>query len=75
MKSSEQRCIVAYLDGLPPSLHYGDPRQAKVNALRERDPHRPCPQRGRDTSPCRGGRRGLSALMPSILDKAFKDEL
>jgi hypothetical protein len=28
-----QRRIVAYLDGLPPSLCYGDLRQAKVNAL------------------------------------------
>ena len=28
--------IVAYLDGLPPSLRFGDAsRQAKVNALRE----------------------------------------
>jgi hypothetical protein len=30
-----QRRIVAYLDGLPPSLRFGDLRQAKVNALRE----------------------------------------
>ena len=32
----ERRHIVAYLDGLPPSLCFGDAsRQAKVNALRE----------------------------------------
>ena len=30
---NEQRRIVAYLDGLPPALRFGD-RQAKVNALR-----------------------------------------
>ena len=30
--------IVAYLDGLSPSLRYGDLRQAKVNALRK--PHK-----------------------------------
>jgi len=29
----EQRRIVAYLDGLPPSLRFGDLRQAKVNAF------------------------------------------
>jgi hypothetical protein len=29
----EQRRIVAYLDGLPPSLRFGDLQQAKVNAL------------------------------------------
>ena len=32
---NEQRRIVAYLDGLPPALRYGDLRQAKVNVLRE----------------------------------------
>ena len=32
---NEQRRIVAYLDGLPPSLRYGDLRQAKVNVLRD----------------------------------------
>jgi type I restriction enzyme, S subunit len=47
---SEQRRIVAYLDGL----------QAKVNALRELQY-----ESGKE----------LSALMPSILDKAFKGEL
>ena len=47
---SEQRRIVAYLDGL----------QAKVNALR-------AAQAETD--------KELSALMPSILDKAFKGEL
>jgi hypothetical protein len=30
-----------FLDGLPPSLHLGDLRQAKVNALQEKDLH--CP--------------------------------
>ncbi len=30
---NEQRHIVAYLDGLPPSLCFGDLRQTKVNAL------------------------------------------
>ena len=52
--------IVAYLDGLPPLLRYGDLRQVKVNALR-------------------GVRSAsgeeLSALMPSVLDRAFKGEL
>jgi len=61
MKSDdEQRRIVAYLDGLPPALRFGDLRQAKVNVLRELQ--------------VRGGDE-LSALMPSILDKAFKGEL
>ncbi len=32
---NEQRRIVAYLDGLPPTLRYGDLRQAKVNEMRE----------------------------------------
>jgi hypothetical protein len=31
----EQRRIVAHLHGLPPSLRFGDLRQAKVNALRK----------------------------------------
>jgi type I restriction enzyme S subunit len=53
----QQRCIVAYLDGLSPS---GDMRQAKVNALQELQS---------------AGGEELSALMPSILDKAFKGEL
>jgi len=56
----EQRRIVAYLDGLPPSLRFGDLRQAKVNTLRE--------------SQSRSGEE-LSALMPSVLDRAFKGEL
>ena len=56
----EQQRIVAYLDGLPPSLHFGDLRQAKVNALRELQ--------------SASGEK-LSALVPSILDKAFKGEL
>jgi hypothetical protein len=33
--TSAHCCLVAYLDGLPPSLRFGDLRQAKVNALRE----------------------------------------
>jgi hypothetical protein len=53
----ERRCIVAYLDGLPP---IGDLRQAKVNALQELQS---------------ASGEELSALMPSILDKAFKGEL
>jgi hypothetical protein len=53
----EQRRIVADLDGLYPGGHL---RQAKVNALRERQ----------STSG-----EELSALLPSILDKAFKGEL
>ena len=56
----EQRCIVACLDGLPPSLRFGDLRQAKVNTLRELQ--------------VKGGEE-LSALMPSVLDRAFKGEL
>jgi hypothetical protein len=58
---SEARRIVAYLDGLPPSLRFGDAsRQGKVNALRELQ--------------VKGGEE-LSALMPSVLDRAFKGEL
>jgi len=34
----EQRRIVAYLDGLPPALRFGDLRQAKVDAVR--GPHK-----------------------------------
>ena len=61
MKSlDERRRIVTYLDGLPPSLRYGDLRQAKVDALR-----------GLQSA----GGEELSALMASILDKAFKGEL
>ena len=37
----EQWRVVAYLDGLPPFVVLRD-RQAKVNALREYYPHRPC---------------------------------
>jgi hypothetical protein len=60
---SEQRHIVAHLERLP---SIGDLRQAKVNAL---------------PALCSSGRlqsgsgEELSALMPSILDKAFKGEL
>jgi len=55
----EQRRIVAYLDGLPPSLRFGD-RQAKVNALRELQSQ---------------SQEELDALLPSVLDRAFKGEL
>ena len=56
---NEQRRIVAYLDGLPPSLRYGD-RQAKVNALK-----------GLQSQ----SQEELDALLPSVLDRAFKGEL
>ena len=61
----EQRRIVAYLDGLPPSLRYGDLRQAKVNAL-------PAHALGRLQSQ---SQEELDALLPSVLDRAFKGEL
>ncbi|MBM3124971.1 MAG: hypothetical protein FJZ87_07820 [Chloroflexi bacterium] len=57
---NEQRRIVAYLDGLPPSLRFGDLRQAKVNALRELQSQ---------------SQEELDALLPSVLDRAFKGEL
>jgi type I restriction enzyme, S subunit len=57
LEFNQQRCIVAYLDGLPAS---GDLRQAKVNVLRELQS---------------ASGQELSALMPSILDKAFRGEL
>jgi len=72
------RCIVAYLDGLPPSLcspalhgtqcgaSVGDLRQAKVNALRE--PHKGVILQSRSGEE-------LDALMASVLDRAFKGEL
>ncbi|HRJ56893.1 MAG TPA: hypothetical protein PLV64_11445 [Anaerolineales bacterium] len=61
MKSlDEQRRIVAYLDGLPPTLRYGDLRQAKVNELR-----------GVQSQ----SQEELDALLPSMLDRAFKGEL
>jgi hypothetical protein len=57
----EQRRIVACLDGL----------QAKVNAQRELQS-----ASGEELSPSlRFGDGSQSALMPSILDKAFKGEL
>jgi restriction endonuclease S subunit len=66
----EQQRIVAYLDGL----------QAKVNALRERwlrrKQSKPQSVSGEELSPSlRYGDGSQSALMPSILDKAFKGEL
>ncbi|HRJ56895.1 MAG TPA: hypothetical protein PLV64_11455 [Anaerolineales bacterium] len=57
---NEQRRIVAYLDGLPPSLRFGDLRQAKVNILR-----------GLQSQ----SQEELEALLPSMLDRAFKGEL
>jgi len=53
---SEQRRIVAYLDGL----------QAKVNVLRELQSHK---------GMISASREELSALLPSVLDRAFKGEL
>jgi hypothetical protein len=72
MKSNdEQRRIVAYLDGLPPSLRFGDLRQAKVNALRGLQV-----KSGEELSPpVHFGDGSQSALMPSVLDRAFKGEL
>ena len=35
IRGNEQQRIVNYLDGLPPTLRFGDLRQVKVNALRE----------------------------------------
>ena len=71
--------IVVYLDGLYPVGHAS--RQAKVNALRE-DPHRPSCSAGGLPPPAAGlrsvpeakrsGRQEGVALMPSILDKAFR---
>lgn len=60
--SDEQRRIVAYLDGLPP---VGD-RQAKVNALRE--PHKGVILQSQS-------KEELNALLPSVLDRAFRGEL
>ena len=60
----EQRRIVAHLDDLYP---YGHLRQAKVNALWELQS-----TSGEELRPFFGP---LRALMPSILDKAFKGEL
>jgi len=68
----EQWRIVAYLDGLPPSLRFGDLRQAKVNAF-------PLAALGDDVWELQsaGGEelRRSRTLMPGILDKAFKGEL
>jgi|GEM_PF-927164 len=58
------RRIVAYLDGLPPTLRFGD-RQAKVNALWELQS-----AGGEELRPFVG-----RTLMASILDKAFMGEL
>jgi hypothetical protein len=56
--------IVAYLDGWYPGGHL---RQAKVNALRELQS-----ASGEALRPFFGP---LRALMPSVLDRAFKREL
>jgi hypothetical protein len=61
----EQRCIVAYRDGLYPDGHL---RQAKVSELRELQ----SPEG--DASQSASGEE-LSTLMASVLDKAFKGEL
>ncbi len=59
--------IVAFLDGL----------QAKVNALRELQSHKGMiSASGEELSPSfHFGDVSQSALMPSVLDKAFKGEL
>lgn len=63
IRHDEQHHIVAYLDGLYPGGHL---RQAKVNAL---------------PALCLSGRlqsqtqEELDALLPSVLDRAFKGEL
>ena len=63
--NSKQRRIVAYLDGLPPSLRFGDLRRAKVNALPARAFGRLQAQTQEE----------LGALLPSVLDRAFKGVL
>jgi hypothetical protein len=61
--SKADKSIVAYLDGLPPSLRYGELRQTKVNALRELQ------------STSGEELRRSRTLMASVLDRAFKGEL
>jgi hypothetical protein len=70
----EQRRIVTYLDGLYPG---GDLRRAKVNALRELHSPTLCfgdaaQSASREELSHRDATQ--SALMPSIPDKALKDE-
>ena len=52
-------------------------RMAKVNALRECDPHRPAKSE-RDTFPCRGRREGVGvradAIRAATVGRAFKGE-
>jgi hypothetical protein len=60
----EQGRIVAYPDGL----------QAKVNALRGKTPTVSTREAGQATSPFRGRQEGV-ALIPSVLDRAFKGGL
>jgi hypothetical protein len=61
MSEIKYKCINrSDLKGLPPSLRFWDHRQAKVNALRELQS---------------AGGEELSALIPSVLDRAFKGEL
>jgi len=65
----EQRRIVAYLDGLPPALRFGDLRQAKVDAVR--GPHKGVILQSQS-------QEELDALLPSVLRPqggAFKGEL
>lgn len=65
-----QRRIVAYLDGLYPSLRFGDLRQAKVNALPAHAPGRLQSTGGEELRQFFG-----RTLMSSVLDRAFKGEL
>jgi type I site-specific restriction endonuclease len=69
----EPRRMVDYRDDLPPSLCFGDLRQAKVSALPAlRASGRLQSANGEELSHRDATQ---SALMPSILDKAFKGEL
>jgi len=66
---NEQRRIVAYLDGLPPSLRFGDLRQAKVNVF-------PLTAFGDDVRELQSqSQEELDALLPSMLDRVFRREL
>jgi len=67
-ENDEQFRIVAYLDGLYPDRHL---RQAKVNAWRKVQS-----ASGEEMSPpLHFGDASQSALMPSMLARAFKGEL
>jgi len=75
----ERRRIVAYLDGLYPDGHAS--QQAKINVLRVRWSSRASALLARIETQSAGVEElrslfgPLRALMPSILDKAFKGEL